>query len=300
MASTENTAAAWSAQATKYADGNAEAMTSAPATILADSVISFLAARQRTDASQVDRTWNVLDVACGPGVAACLLADRAPQTGVQMQIDASDFAPAMVTAAKARLQGRAGRVFVSDAQNMPEVNDAAYDAVVSNFGIFLVPSPEAAVCEAARVLRPGGVLAFNLWHSDAWAASFMRQLAELVDSDTNALPHLEETLQKIGPMFDPSRYVQAVEAAGLRGAQVRRVQTASVLYSAHETVKMYVSIPFLRPVFASVADPGPDRDRFFARAEDLVRRVAGHAEPCVAIRESYLVIGIKDPTSPSE
>jgi len=101
-------------------------------------------------------------------------------------------------------------------------------------------------------------------------------------------------------MFDTARYVDAVEAAGLRGAQVRRVRTASVLHSARETVKMYISIPFLRPVFASVADPGPDRDQFFARAEDVVRRVAGHSVPCIANRESCVIIGFKDLPSPSE
>jgi SAM-dependent methyltransferase len=274
-------------------------MTSAPATVLVDVVVSWLAARQRTEVcGAADRIWAVLDVACGPGVAANLLADRAPQAGVHVRVDASYFAPAMVAAAAARLGGRAGRVFLSDAQHMAEVNDAAYDAVVSNFGIFLVPDPVAAVREAARVLRPGGVLAFTLWHADAWATGFMRQLAALVDHDPDALPRLDEAVANMGPMFDPARYLDAVAAAGLLGAEARVVRTASVLHSAHDAVGLFISIPFMRPVFASVAEPGPDRDRFFARAKQLVVRVAGHAEPCIANRESYVITGFKEPPAP--
>jgi SAM-dependent methyltransferase len=49
-----------------------------------------------------------------------------------------------------------------DAEKLPYA-DAAFDAVVANFGIHHVPRPVLALREAHRVLRPGGRVAFSFW-----------------------------------------------------------------------------------------------------------------------------------------
>ena len=41
--------------------------------------------------------------------------------------------------------------------------DAAFDAVVCQFGVMFFPDKAAAFAEARRVLRPGGTLLFNVW-----------------------------------------------------------------------------------------------------------------------------------------
>ena len=56
----------------------------------------------------------------------------------------------------------AWRVAGGDAAALPYA-DASFDAVVSNFGVHHVPRPVRSVAEAARVLRPGGRLAFTSW-----------------------------------------------------------------------------------------------------------------------------------------
>jgi SAM-dependent methyltransferase len=41
--------------------------------------------------------------------------------------------------------------------------DAAFDAVVCQFGVMFFPDKPKAFAEARRVLRPGGALIFNVW-----------------------------------------------------------------------------------------------------------------------------------------
>jgi SAM-dependent methyltransferase len=53
-----------------------------------------------------------------------------------------------------------------DAEALP-YPDAAFDAVVSNFGIHHVPRPALALREAFRVLRTGGRMAFTIWAAPA-------------------------------------------------------------------------------------------------------------------------------------
>jgi SAM-dependent methyltransferase len=50
----------------------------------------------------------------------------------------------------------------ADAMRLPFM-DAAFDAVVCQFGVMFFPDKSKAFSEARRVLRPGGVFFFNVW-----------------------------------------------------------------------------------------------------------------------------------------
>jgi len=52
----------------------------------------------------------------------------------------------------------------ADAQALP-FPDAAFDAVVCQFGVMFFPDKQKAYREARRVLRPGGHFIFNVWDS---------------------------------------------------------------------------------------------------------------------------------------
>ena len=106
------------------------------------------------DAAAVGPGTEVLDVACGPGfVTAAAVARGATARGL-------DFSSAMLRVARDRHPGLA---FDHGDAEAPPYGDAAFDAVISNFGIHHVPRPGLAIEQALRMLRPGGRIAFTIW-----------------------------------------------------------------------------------------------------------------------------------------
>ncbi|MEU6975251.1 MULTISPECIES: class I SAM-dependent methyltransferase [unclassified Streptomyces] len=119
-------------------------------------------------------TRTLVDVACGTG----LVTERLARTGLTgPAVYGIDAAHAMLRAAAGRLPGRAVR---ADARRLP-LADASVDAVSAIWLLHLVPFAGAIVAEAARVLRPGGVL----------VATVDKDAAHDVGSDIDALlrPH---------------------------------------------------------------------------------------------------------------
>ncbi|MFE0648234.1 class I SAM-dependent methyltransferase [Streptomyces sp. NPDC059534] len=91
---------------------------------------------------------TLLDLACGTG----LVTERLVRPG--LSVYGADAAHAMLRVAEGRLPGRTVR---ADARRLP-LPDAAVDAVSAVWLLHLVPFAPEIVAEAARVLRPGGVL----------------------------------------------------------------------------------------------------------------------------------------------
>ncbi|MBK6697973.1 MAG: methyltransferase domain-containing protein [Myxococcales bacterium] len=113
---------------------------------------------------------RILDVACGNGElsrAAALhcVAERAA-LGRAGNVLATDFSSEMVALASKNLSvldaGDIVRCAVHDGQALALASDS-FDAVFSAFGIFLFPDRCAGWREAARVLKPGGLLATAVW-----------------------------------------------------------------------------------------------------------------------------------------
>ena len=96
------------------------------------------------------RARRVLDVGCGSGVVTEELAARTRGQVIAIDVDA-----AMIAAARAR-GGRA--VYQEgDACRLP-FPDGHFDVVVCHFLLMWVDDPARAVCEMARVTRPGGAV----------------------------------------------------------------------------------------------------------------------------------------------
>jgi SAM-dependent methyltransferase len=104
------------------------------------------------------RGERVLDVGCGCGLDA-FVASR--MVGPEGRVVGLDFTAEMVrwprAAAKAWPLGNL-TFRVGSAERLPFA-DAAFDEVISNGVLNLVPDKDAAFQEIARVLRPGGVFA---------------------------------------------------------------------------------------------------------------------------------------------
>lgn len=95
---------------------------------------------------------DVLDVGCGDGMVAQMLA---PRSTSYVGLDSS---PRMVDAAAQRLrnQGHA-RFLTADMHELP-LSDDSFDTVLLFHVLTYADRPEAAITESTRVLRPGGRL----------------------------------------------------------------------------------------------------------------------------------------------
>ena len=97
--------------------------------------------------------------------------------------------------------------------------DAAFDALVCSFGLGHFPRPEAAVAECARVVAPGGRLAFAWWDDPArhrLQALFREAAAEVGAPPPPNVPE-HSTLR----FCDPGEFRRLLEGAGLTEAEVR-------------------------------------------------------------------------------
>jgi SAM-dependent methyltransferase len=125
--------------------------------------------------------WRAVDLGAGPGVFAGALLERGCRPTLV------DFAPSMLERARTRLGDRAEAYLQADVASVP-LPDGAFDAACIVQVLEYVDDPVAVLREAARLVRPGGVvlaadtdwdtMAFNLADRDlgrqvtrAWAST---------------------------------------------------------------------------------------------------------------------------------
>jgi ubiquinone/menaquinone biosynthesis C-methylase UbiE len=110
------------------------------------------------DAAGVRPSQAVLDVACGTGVVAREAADRQRGRGRVVGLDLNE---AMLVVARRLLdidwlQG--------DAAALP-FDDKEFDVVLCQAALMFFPDPALALGEMARVVKPGGTVAVQVWAS---------------------------------------------------------------------------------------------------------------------------------------
>jgi ubiquinone/menaquinone biosynthesis C-methylase UbiE len=103
---------------------------------------------------------SVLETAAGTGVLTRALATRLP---AEAQYLATDLNQPMLDMAMQR-QGEDPRISWqrADALALP-TPDAAFDVVCCQFGVMFFPDRINGYREVKRVLKPGGILVFNVW-----------------------------------------------------------------------------------------------------------------------------------------
>lgn len=155
----------------------AETRTPEPAEIYDRSFVPALFARWGpvvADAARIGPGDRVLDIACGTGALTLAAAERAGPEGAVTGLDPN---PAMLAVARAKpgaVDWREGR-----AEALP-FDDAAFDAVVSQFGLMFFDDAPCAFAEMRRVLAPGGRLAVAVFDAIGTAPGY-DVLAKLLD-----------------------------------------------------------------------------------------------------------------------
>jgi len=156
------------------------------------------------DMARVGPEDTVLDVACGPGLVACALAE------VARHVTGLDLTPAMIEQARARQRARGLTNLtwlVGDAVPLP-FPDAAFSVVVTRYSFHHFLDPRAVLAEMVRVCRPGGRVA-------------------VIDVFTSS-PEQAEAYNRVEKLRDPS-HVRALSLEELTGlghdAGLRDVRT---------------------------------------------------------------------------
>ena len=161
------------------------------------------------NAVRAGKGTRLLDVATGPGYVAAVASQRgASVIGV-------DFSAAMVAEASRQYPGVEFRD--GDAEALPFPN-GSFDAVVMNFGLLHLGSPEQAFIEAHRVLRTSGRFAFTVWCKPDVAVGF-----GIVLDAVQAHGQMNVPLPPGPPFFrfsDPGECVQALLKAGFAMPEV--------------------------------------------------------------------------------
>jgi SAM-dependent methyltransferase len=162
----------------------------------------------------------LLDLACGTGFAA---RAAAPRLGPEGRIVGVDVNPEVLEVAAARTppgppDGPEVTWLQASADALP-FPAARFDAVICQQGAQFFPDLDAALTEAARVLRPGGRIALTAWASVDRSPFF---LAQRLAVDDVAGP---EVAASFDAAFGCSarRLTAAMRAAGLTDVDSREI-----------------------------------------------------------------------------
>jgi len=213
----------------------------------------------RRVAAAVPEGGRVLEVACGTGISTDYLA-RALRPGTE--IVASDLNQAMIDYAVARRGALPGVSFQrADALDLPYAG-GGFDAVVCQFGVMFFPDKAKGLAEMARVLKPGGVLAFNVWDSpqqNPCVQIAVEVIARYFEDDAPVFLQMPFGCSAIDPIKE------MIQDAGFRGLGIHVVQATIERPDAHHVARGLVE-----------GNPGVHeiRERATADVETVVAAVA--------------------------
>lgn len=118
---------------------------------------------------------RVLDVAAGNGNATLAAARRF------CDVTSTDYVASLLESGRARAQaeGHTIRFQEADAEKLPFA-DAAFDAVLSTFGVMFTPDQDKAAGELARVCRPGGRIGLANWTPESFIGQLFKTIGKYV------------------------------------------------------------------------------------------------------------------------
>ncbi|MFJ9245848.1 class I SAM-dependent methyltransferase [Streptomyces sp. NPDC101776] len=199
-----------------------------------------------------------LDVGCGTGALTATIADRCrPRTVVGLERSLG-----FVTSARG-IVPTATCFAVADAGSLP-LHDAVFDVAVSGLMLNFLAAPADSVREAARVVRPGGLVAAYVWdYADGMA--FLRHFWDAAKATDPSAAELDEGRRF--PVCRPEPLREMWTAAGLLDVAVSAVEVPTAFADFTDLWEPFLAGQGPAPGYvAALAAPSRDRLREALRA----------------------------------
>jgi ubiquinone/menaquinone biosynthesis C-methylase UbiE len=140
---------------------------------------------------------KVLDVAAGNGMVSLAAARR------WCDVTSTDYVPALLESGQARAsaEGLTIDFMEADAENLPFGN-AAFDVVVSTFGVMFTPNQNQAAAELLWVCKSGGKLGLANWTPEGFIGQVFKTLGKYLPPPAGAKsPAFWGTQARLDEMF---------------------------------------------------------------------------------------------------
>jgi SAM-dependent methyltransferase len=229
---------------------------------------------------------TALDLACGTGQPAFLVARRVAPSG---KVIAVDIAADMVEACGrlAHIEGIENvEVREGDMHELRGIPDSSIDAVTLGFALMFSPDPVRVVRELHRVMRPGARFALAVW-GDAARNAFLNTMFGSIGEVLGARP---PDPKAPGPnrLAPPGELEAVLRAGGFTDVRSEIVEMTLVSESRAEYWQTFLDLG--APARRAVEAAGPERaerirEKFFA--------ALGPAEPVRVLATPLCATGVR-------
>jgi ubiquinone/menaquinone biosynthesis C-methylase UbiE len=174
-------------------------------------IASDLAARLPADPG-----GDVLEVACGTGLMTRPLRQRLVAS---RRLVATDLSQPMLDHARDKLAGVPGIEWMkADALDLPFAQ-GEFAALACSLGVMFPPDKERLFAQFRRVLKPGGLLLFNVWDRKE-VNTCVRVYSEVIEGMFPGDPEMQFTLPY--SMADTARLRALVMGAGFQEPRIQK------------------------------------------------------------------------------